>query len=249
MSRVSRAFRWSGRIVKFLFFCVIFGVIVLLLWRMFSSSDPDSMEVLTPNEALAIAYEQKGDDLSFFRQEQRSVTSGEENYGYFSVTDAVFIPDANQIQVVVRYNNSTLRSLAEDKGLSAVPDRSEDLFDVTLTVATDLTPDNDKDNYGNAEESVAFARVHATSVTADTKNLYNYRRFVFDLGSAGLSLSELMDRGILLAVYTDIYYKGDLNYEERPYGTLCIFDYVTKIEWDRIDGDDRKALREYMENR
>ncbi|MBR2353749.1 MAG: hypothetical protein IKA76_04510 [Clostridia bacterium] len=249
MSRVSRAFRWSGRIIKFLFFCVVFGVILLLLWRMFSSSDPESMERLTPNDALAIAYEQKGDDLYLFRQEQRSVTSGENNYGYFSVTDAVFIPDANQIQVVVRYNNSTLRSLAEDKGLPAVPDRSEELFDVTLTVATDLTPENQSDNYGNDETAVAFARVHATSVTSDTKNLYNYRRFVFDLGTAELSLSELMDKGLLLAVYTDIYYKGDVNYEEPAYGTLCVFDYVTKIEWDRIGGDDKDVLRDYMERK
>ena len=245
MSRVSRAFRWSGRIVKFLFFCVIFGVIAVLLWRIFSSDDPESMERLTPNDALAAAYEKEGDELYLFRQEQRSITSGEKNYGYFSVTDAVFIPSANQVQIVVRYNNSTLRSLAEDKGLSEVPDR----FDVTLSVATDLTPENDEDNFGNDEDSVAFTRVHATSVTSDQKNLYNYRRFVFDLGTAGVSLSDLLEEELLLAVYADIYYKGDVNYEEPAYGTLCLYDYVTEIEPVRLSKADRNALRDYLEER
>ena len=246
MSRVWRAFRWGGRTIKFLFFLLIFGMIGILLWRMFSSTDPDSMKVITPNDSLAIAYEQQGEDLYLFRQEQRSVTSGEKNYGYFSVTDAIFIPSANQIQIVVRYNNSTLRALCEDKGLSEVPAREEDLFDVTLSVAVDLTPENEEDNLGNKEGSVQFIRVHASSVSADQKNLYNYRRFVFDLGSADLSLSELLDGKLLLAVYTDIYYKGDLNYDEPSYGTLCLYDYITSIDPGRLTRKDRAAIEAYQ---
>ena len=246
MSRVGRALRWSGRIIKILVFCIVFSIIGILLWRVFSSSDPDSIATLTPNPDLAAAYEQSGRDLYLFRQEQRSITSGENNYGYFSVTDAVFIPEANQIQVVVRYNNSTLRALTEDKGLSAVPERSEELFDVTLSVATDLTPDVEADNLGNKEESVAFTRVHASSVSKETKNLYNYRRLVFDLDTAGLSLSELLDTKLLLAVYVDIYYLGDVNYGEPAYGTLCLYDYITAIESDRLTKDDARALDAYL---
>ena len=246
MSRAWRAFRWSGRIIKFLFFCLIFGVIAILLWRMFSSGDPDSMKTVTPNDRLALCYEQQGEELSLFRQEQRSITSGEENYGYFSVTDAIFIPDANQIQIVVRYNNSTLRSLAEDKGLSEVPAREADLFDVTLSVATDLTPENTEDNLGNAEGSVSFTRVHPVSVTSDTKNLYNYRRFVFDLDKSGLSLSALLEQDLLLAVYADIYYVGDVDYEKPAYGTLCLYDYITEIREERLTKDDIRALDAYL---
>lgn len=246
MSRVGRALRWSGRIIKTLFFCLVFGVIGILLWRMLSSSDPDSIKTVTPNPKLATAYEQAGEELPLFRQEQRSVTSGEHNYGYFSVTDAVFIPDANQIQIVLRYNNSTLRSLCEDKGLSEVPSREEELFDVTLSVATDLTPDVESDNLGNDEGSVAFTRIHPSSVSSDTKNLYNYRRLVFDLDTAGLSLSELLDEKLLLAVYADIYYVGDKNYEEPAYGTLCLYDYITAVEDCALTKDDIRALDAYL---
>lgn len=246
MSRVWRTFRWVGRLIKFLFFCVIFGVIALLLWRVFSSKDPDSMKPLTPNEKLCTAYEEAGEDLYLFRQEQRSITSGEKNYGYFSVTDAVFVPSANQIQMVVRYNNSTLRSLTEDYGLSEVPSREQELFDFSLVLATDLTPDNADDNLGNAEGSVAFTRILPSSATADTKNLYNYRRVVFDLDTAGLSLQELLDSGLLLAVYADIYYNEAIDYDQEAYGTLCLYDYITEIRPGRLEKEDIRALDAYL---
>ncbi len=245
MSRVSRGFRLTGKLIKFLFYTLIFAVIALLLWRVFSSGDPKSMSTLSPNQKLAAAYGEYGDELSLFYQEQRSITSGEKNYGYFSVTDCVFIPEANQIQLVVRYNNSTIRALTEDYSLSETPSRQDELFDVSLTVATDLTPDLTEDNAGNDPASVSMVRVHPTSVSKDTKNLYNYRRFVFDLDTAGLSLSELLDSKLLLAVYTDIYYNGDICYEEPAYGTLCIYDYLSENLTKNLSSRDRKALSSF----
>lgn len=247
MSRVSRGFRITGRLIKYLFFTLIFAVIALLLWRILSSGDPKTMKTITPNEKLCAAYEQHGEDLTLFRQEQKSITSGKDNYGYFSVTSCVFIPEANQIQIVVRYNNSTIRALTEDFGLSEPPDRGAELFDISLTVATDLTPEVTEDNAGNDPACVSFTRVHPSLVSSDTKNLYNYRRLVFDLDTAGLSLDQLLDNGLLLAVYTDIYYNQAIDYEQYAYGTLCLYDYVSeKIEVE-LSSADRKALNTYGE--
>ena len=245
MSRVSRGLRITGRVIKFFFFLLVFSVIGILLWRIFSSGDPSSMKRLTPNEKLAAAYEEKGDELYLFQQGQNMITSGKDNYGYFAVTDCVFIPEANQIQIVVRYNTATIRSLAEDYALEPVPSRDEELFDVSLTVATDLTPDVTDDNAGNDPASVQFVRVHPTQVNSDKKNLYNYRRLVFDLESAGLSLSELLDSGLLLAVYTDIYYNQDIRYDEPAYGTLCLYDYLSERKDVSLSGKDRRALKEF----
>ena len=251
MSRLSRGARITGRVIKGLFFTVIFSVIALLLWRIFSSGDPKSMKALTPNEALAAAYEKEGQDLYMFRQEQRSITSGEDNYGYFSVTDCVFIPEANQVQIVVRYNNSTLRALTEDYDLEEVPSREEELFDVSLTFATDLTPENENDNLwtdeGDRSDSVAMTRVHPTSVTKDRKQMYNYRRFVFDLGTAELSLSELTESGILLAVFADVYYNEDIRYEDEPYGALCLYTYLDETLTVPLEKVDRRALDGYLD--
>ena len=245
MSRVSRGFRITGRIIKFLFFLIVFSVIAIILWRIFSSGDPKSVDTITPNDKLCEAYEEHGDGLYMFRQEQRSITSAKDNYGYFSVTNCVFIPEANQIQIVVRYNNSTIRSLAEDKALPEVPLRDEELFDVSLSIATDKTPDNKDDNLGNDENSVRFTRVHPSSVSSDTKNLYNYRRFVFDLDSADISLSELLEDGLMLAVYADIYYVGDVDYEKPAYGTLCLYDHLSENIEVKMRSRDRDALEEF----
>ena len=245
MSRVSRGFRITGRIIKFLFFLIVFSVIAIILWRIFSSGDPKSVDTITPNDKLCEAYEEHGDGLYMFRQEQRSITSAKDNYGYFSVTNCVFIPEANQIQIVVRYNNSTIRSLAEDKALPEVPLRDEELFDVSLSIATDKTPDNKDDNLGNDENGVRFTRVHPSSVSSDTKNLYNYRRFVFDIDSADISLSELLEDGLMLAVYADIYYVGDVDYEKPAYGTLCLYDHLSENIEVEMRSRDRDALEEF----
>lgn len=247
MSRVSRGFRITGRIIKFLFFLIVFSVIALILWRIFSSGDPKSVDTITPNDKLCAAYEEHGDGLYLFRQEQRSITSAKDNYGYFSVTNCVFIPEANQVQIVVRYNNSTIRSLAEDKALPEVPSRDEDLFDVSLSIATDKTPDNKDDNLGNDENSVQFVRVMPSSVSSDTKNLYNYRRFVFDLDGSGLSLRELLDSGLMLAVYADIYYVDDVDYDKPAYGTLCLYDYLSENIEVKMRSRDRDALEEFKD--
>lgn len=246
MSRASRCLRITGKTLRFLFFLVIFSVIAFLLWRMISSDDPKSMKTLTPNEKLVTAYERQGENLLLFRQTQNKMTYAASNYGYFGITDCIFIPDANQIQLVFRYNNATIRHLTEDYALEKTPERSEELYDVTLLFAIDRTPENSEDNDGNDPDSVSFLRLHPVSVTSDEKNVYNYRRFVFDLDEAGLSLADLtQENGLLLAVYADIYYNQDIRYDESAYGTLCIYDYSQEKQTAALEKQDRKALEAY----
>ena len=159
MSRVSRAFRIGTKIIKYFFILLVVAINVFFLWRIFSSNDPSSLKALSPNEALAAAYEADGDLVGMFSQEQRSITSGEENYGLFAVSKTVFIPSANQIQITVRYNNSTLRRTQEKYGLSEVPARDADVYDVSLLIVTDLTPEDDSDNLSLSEDSVKQTRI------------------------------------------------------------------------------------------
>ncbi len=247
MSRVSRGFRITGWVIKSLFYVLVFSVIAFLLWRIGSSGNPKSMKTITPNEKLCAAYERTQGKPEMFRQEQNILTRGESNAGYFAVTECLFIPDANQIQIVVRYNNSTIRATAQDYSLEAVPSRDTELYDISLTIATDRTPSVTEDNAGNDPEAVAFTRVFPSSVSADTKNLYNYRRLVFDLDEVGLSLGDLVSTDLLLAVYADIYYNGDIRYDEPAYGTLCLYDYVTEREPASLERRDRKAIEAYRE--
>ena len=124
----------------------------------------------------------------------------------------------------------------EDYQLDEIPDRSEDLYDVTLYVAYDLTPADLTDNAGNDPASVKFVRYHATSSEPAQSLIYNYRRMTFD----GLDMT-VTDTPVL-AVYVDVYYLGDLNYEAEPYGTICIYDYLAENTYGTLTKQEIEAL-------
>ena len=226
----------------------VFSVSVLLIWRIASSGDPRSVKTLIGNEALATAYAENGESLTVYYQEQGKLTRSEGNYGYFGVTQAVFIKEADQVQVIFRYNTSTLRYMEEELGLPAKSlSRDEDVFDVTIAVSTDLTPDRTDDNAFGAKdhpESVSEERYFPTEkyTVRDKKNVYNYRKYVFE----GVSVEKRT-----LAVYVDVYYKGkDANgnrvepdYSEKPKGTLCIYDYKSGNVPVKITNDDIAAIK------
>ncbi len=241
MSRASRGFRIFGFLIKFSATLVVASVCGLLFWRIFSSNTPKSLTNISVNDAVYDAYS-NDEKLYIFSQEQNSTTRAENNAGYFSVTHTAFIPEANQIQVVLRYNNSTIKYLVEDKELSTVPSRDEDLFDVNLFFSVDITPDNKDDNAIISEEATRTFRCSSELVRSEKKNLYNYRKFVFDLDKCGEDLKELLDSGVLLAVYADIYYVEDMDLSEKAYGTLCLYDYVTDIEDMPLSSAEKKSV-------
>lgn len=223
--------RYVFRFVCLLF---IFAVIVLLVWRIASSSIlPKSIKPLSANQILANAYEKNGEKLTVFTQKQDSITRGENNAGYFSISRALFIEEAEQLQLIFRYNNSTLRHLKEDYNLETEPSRSENYYAISVLIAYDLTPDNPNDNDGNDPDSVRFERHFPTSQKSAQNTLYNYRQFTFD---------NIKISGEVLAVYVDVYYNKDVDYEKTPYGTLCIYDYATEKKSYRLTSKDKESI-------
>ena len=248
MSRVSRGFRFTARFIKWLALTVVFSVIALILWRIFSSKTPKALKAMIPNEKLAAAYEEHGNDLYIFNQDQKSITTAERNRGYYTVSECYIIPEANQIQLVFRYNNSTVRSIAEDKELEEIPPLDAYLFDFSLSVQLDLTPENDTDNGGNIKEAVEYRRIKPSQMLHERKTLYNYYRYVFDFDDIGLSLSEVIESGELLAIYSDIYfcYETGVDYGETADGVLCIYDYKTDVVEQRLKARDRRAIKDFI---
>jgi len=238
MSRVSRTFKFTGRVIKFLFTLLIIFICVFLFWRVFGSGDPDSMKTLSINDSLYEAYNEADGDLEVFNQGHLTITTAKDNRGYFTLTKTAIIPDANQIQVVLRYNNGTIRHLEQDFALESTPDRSEDLFDVSLFFSVDLTPDNTEDNAIVSENGTRTFRCSSKLVESDTKGLYNYRKFVFDLDECGEDISALIESGELLAVYADIYYVEEMDLDQKAYGTIFVYDYKAKnidVELSKAD--------------
>ena len=232
---------WIGRIITLILVC---GTVGILFWRIFTSGDPKDLKGLQPNQPLADAYNAaraEDKELTVYYNEQLpNITYEKGRRGYFSAQRVRFIEEANQVQVLFRYNNSTIRHLREDYALDEMPNRSDDLYDITLYVAYDLTPDDPTDNAGNDPAAVKFVRYQPTSVVAETKGLYNYRYLVFD----GLDMT-VTDNPVL-AVYMDIYYKGDVRYLEEggkdPYSALIIYDYAAEKTPYELTKKDRETL-------
>ena len=227
-----------------LFTLLVVAVFVVLFWRMSSSRVPEELVTLTPNEVLLEAYEAYGDGLIKLTQEQNSITRNKENYGYFAASSAIFVPAAEQLQLLVRYNDSTLKALQADYGLDFLPESDKDWYDVTLVLAIDKTPENKEDDLSNDPASVELVRVKASEVAArEHHGRHSYRKLIFD----GVKFD-----GRLLAVYADFYYIGDLSYEnenfdiytDKAYGTLCLYAYTEEAinKQAPLTEDDKAAL-------
>ena len=223
MVKGSKIFKIS---VKVLFYLFVIIVNAIMLWRVLFSGDPAKIQRLTANDSLREAYEDG--QLLLETQEQRTLTSN----GLFAVRQCVFIPEANQIQIVVRYNNSTLRKLAQDYGLESVPEKTDELFDVSIVKTIDKTPMDITDNTN--PEALSEERYHPTGEPETAyKRLYSYRRYVF----------ENVSREDAVGMFVDVYYKGDVNYEKDPYGALCIYEDGAPMEEVKLTGADKKELK------
>ena len=246
MSRVWVAIKRFGRVLKFLFVCLILTICIFLVWRMFSTGTPDSIKTLLPTDELREAYGLNADGPYIFKQSYDEITTAERNYGYFALPDAVFMPEINQAQVVFRYNNSTVRALAEDYGLDPVPDREQDLFDVSLVLYIDITPEDDSDN--DDVNSAGFKKIRFNPIAqkSERTQLHSFYRYAFDFdeGEEAVDIQSLIDDGTLVSVHAEFYYKGDVDYEKTAYGALSIYYYQYSNREVALTSKDKKALAE-----
>ena len=223
---------------KALYWLLGFGIFLMtafLLWRIyFSGLLPKEMKGLAVNDTLKAAYATYGDDLQLMTQEQSTHTRTESNYGYFAVPRFVFIPEAKQVQVIFRYNNSTLKYTAEKYGLPERPPRGEEIFDVSLVSVYDLTPDDLTDNV-DGSDTLGKTRVAPTSYTVTTTKLYTYFCYTFD---------DVVVEPETITVFFDIYYENDVDYSKTPYGTLRLYHNEEVWQTVKMTARDRRALGE-----
>lgn len=228
MKKTGKIILWS---IRALFYLIIIAVNVIVIWRVCFSGDPSEVKTILVNENTLHAYEEHGDSLLLETQDQRTITSS----GLFSVTNYVFIPEAKQLQITVRYNNSTLRKVSEKYGLDEIPNREDTVFDVSVVKTTDLTPENTDDNID--PETLSEERFFPSEVKNAYKRLYSYRKFIFD----GISYEDAV------GIFADIYYIDDVDYVKEPYGALCLYDNEMPIITKSLTGADKRVLKKALE--
>ena len=230
--RGPRIFSWVVKSITAIFVLFLIGI---LIWRVFFSANiPKEIDTMTPNAGLTEAYEANGGSLTFRYQELSTISKAADSYGYFSVESCVFIPEADQVQLVFRYNNSTIRHLQEDYDLAELPDKSLHLYDVSLLIANDPTPNNHDDDYEG--DNLETRRILPTGepMRAETA-LYTFYRYVFD----GVSVEDVTN-----SIYLDVYYVDDIRYDERPYSTLLLYAWDESWNSYRPTNADWKAIKQ-----
>lgn len=232
--------RILGKVFKYTGIGIIVLINALLLWRVFfSTNEPSAIKTIAVNDALAAAYEQHGGEgFALYQAGRDNIGTNEDwryplepatgeikdnDYAQFFMTDVVFFPHANQTQVVLRYNRSALTVLAKDYELEKAPAKSDDVFDVTLVVY--YTPAADSE-----QQSM---RIKATLAESDTTSLYSFRQLIFE----GMPEFES-----ITGMNVEIYYKDDVNYAERPYSVIELYEKKLGTREYQLDKKDIAAL-------
>ena len=235
-TRMNPRQRRVRRIVWTVLRLLAFFIIGIVLWRvLFSDRIPSAAKTLLVNEQTYSAYQSNGKSLAMYTQSHEQLTFREDTdgiTGLFWVMQSVFIPEAEQIQLLTRYNNSTLQHVKEDFSLATLPDREATIADVTLVVVTDPTP-SDREN-GDEQTT----RYHASAdPTKHQTSMYNYRKYVFD--------GVVIDPATTLEVVVHFYYAGCVDYTSEPYAALRIYDNLSENESVKLTSRDKRALTAY----
>ncbi len=219
-SLIRKIFSW--RAVKFavksLGVLIVVAVFAVLFWRIFSSKNPEKAADMIWTNASYGAYQEYGNDLLIYSQDLNKVFSKD---GKFSVYELRYIPSAKELQFTIRYNKSTVDTLAYE--LSEKSEAGE-------TIDVDALPEmpfvfalrDDKGDVYTESEYVTF-----------TKGRYTYVRIafsdveLFDIEKnspepyfpvPGAENSDYIYKGRFESVYTveaikkiylDSYYVGD----------------------------------------
>lgn len=250
MSRVWVGIKRAWKLIWFAIGCLVLTVCIFMIWRVSSTGTPDKLATLSRNDSLVSLYAKDGENMYMFKQAQDVITRAEYNSGYFSIPEYVFIPDANQLQLVFRYNNSTLEAVSKDKKLKETLSRDGDHFDVSLVFYMDLTPENLEDNEYIDSENVQKIRCKGHVTGKEQTTLYNFYRytFFFEESEEPIDIKVLMESNNLIAIHAQFHYVGDMNndgeeYPEKPYGALLLYDPSAENIRVELTSDDEDALK------
>lgn len=188
--------KYVKRTLKFACLAVIFGIIGFLLVRIIVAEYyPSVMKSLYPTEALRQAWEE--DPALQVRRQDLRISYDNAKFAHFMAAYQYYSPEAKELQIALRYNNSTLREMERDFSLPADSLTADPaLFDITLV-----------DEYGN--------RARGTCVAAEGHFMYQYMKVVFS------DVSFSAEPGWLRV---EIYYHDAVDYEKEAYAMIPLYE-------------------------
>lgn len=215
-----------GHVLRALFALLIAFVCLFLGWRVFlSKRPPKELREISANEVLVNVYAQHGALTVMEQPEQVRYTEGEDNYADYHVANCVFLEEADQVQLLFFYNNSTLQGVSETLAIDPALPRGEEVFGVELLLLVDVSPE------GHVGDPVIEERVvHATHAEVGTTSLYTFVRYTFD----GVDITD-----DVAVVYFDIYYEGA---ERSELGTIRLYHKESRAEYRELTKKEQSVL-------
>jgi hypothetical protein len=216
------SFRSFKLALKGLGYLLVFMVFAILFWRIITSKLPSSASKLIWTENSYTAYKEKGNDLLIYTQDVGKVFDKD---GKFSLYELHYIPAAKEIQFTIRYNKSTVDTLASELTEELMDIMGESFTEADIITA-DMLPELPftfklRDNEGNIYENYEY--------TTFTKNRYIYIRVAF----SGVDLFDIEKESpsvnfpLHAAPESDYIYKGPLasDYVSNPIQTMYVDSY------------------------
>ena len=196
---------------KTVILAISFFIYAFFIFRLCSTQDaPESVSSIVWNETTRAAYAADPDGFQILTQEPSTFIT---DNGRFWISDVVYLPQAKQLQLTIKYNDSTLKYLKEalekqqaDALAAETGDAGEDQVLPEIVLPDEPFDYSILDNSGN--------RYHDYSSIADRKQNYNYRRLVFE----NIEIPEHA------AFYVDMYYVESIDYSAIPYGSLMAWN-------------------------
>lgn len=180
----------------------LFGAVGFRIYIADHYPKPSTRIVFT--EPLTAFYRADPDAFGAYTQRIR-VSYDDNKEGNFFAKNLIAVPDAGNLQITLRYNDSTLTTVASRYDLPAVPEAEEGLFSYSLTVSyrTD-DPDGSYRTYDVSYEKESEAY------------MYHYIKLVFD----GVDFTDA------------VWMRVDIRYADREeiFGSIVVCE--TQVEID-----------------
>lgn len=211
---------------KFAIKVIVVALCILLVWRVMFAESKSTLGDLLPTKATAELYAADG-ALNVLTNKVADEIS---ESGYFSVYGVFYTPDTGELQVTVRYNDSTTASLGNIGFFAYTVDTSGD------PVQTDEN--------GTEDTAVSTVRLHEgypigevlapESMGTEKKLFYNYEKLLF----SGIEIGE--NTNVIISLCTD----GDPEKEEA---VIAAHFAEQEMKTYKLSRDEKKALAAYSE--
>ncbi len=151
---------YIGKALKFIGIGIIVFIYGFFIIRIITSQDPGAIKGFVWNQTALDAYNASPESFAVENQEISSFYNSDGlTDGLFRINEAKYVKSIGQLQVAVRYNNSTLKTVAAEYGLESLPSGENFIYILT-------------DANGNEYTDYSFKAL--------SKNVYNYRQLIFD---------------------------------------------------------------------